>query len=79
LVGRAVAALGCSGWGRVDLILRNDGRPFLLEANTTPGMTSHSLVPMAALEAGISFDQLVTRILDLARLNTNVAPLATKP
>jgi D-alanine-D-alanine ligase len=61
------------------LILRDDGRPFLLEANTTPGMTAHSLVPMAALQAGVSFDELVQRILDLARLNTSEARPVAKP
>lgn len=68
LVMRAAAALGCSGWGRADLILRADGKPFLLEMNTTPGMTEHSLVPMAARAAGIEFDELVRRILELAHV-----------
>ena len=68
LVMRAVAALGCSGWGRADLILRDDGSPFLLEMNTIPGMTGHSLVPMAARVAGIAFDDLALRILELAHV-----------
>ena len=68
LVMRAVAALGCSGWGRADLMLRDDGKPFLLEMNTSPGMTAHSLVPMAARAAGIEFDELVVRILELAHV-----------
>lgn len=60
----AFAALGCSGWGRVDFMLDADGQPWLLEANTAPGMTSHSLVPMAARAAGLSFEALVLRILE---------------
>jgi D-alanine-D-alanine ligase len=60
----AYKALGCRGWGRVDAMRDADGRFWLLEVNTTPGMTSHSLVPMAALGAGINFDQLVLRVLD---------------
>ena len=64
----AFRTLGCRGWGRGDLILRADGRFFLLEMNTVPGMTDHSLVPMAARAAGISFDQLVLRILAEAGL-----------
>jgi len=68
LVMRAIEALGCRGWGRADLMLRDDGRPFLLEMNTSPGMTAHSLVPMAARAAGIEFDDLVVRILELAHV-----------
>jgi D-alanine-D-alanine ligase len=68
LTMRAVSVLGCSGWGRADLILRDDGKPFLLEVNTSPGMTAHSLVPMAARAAGIEFDELVMRILELAHV-----------
>jgi D-alanine-D-alanine ligase len=66
LAGLALAAfdlLGCSGWGRVDFLLDADGQPWLLEVNTVPGMTDHSLVPMAAMAAGLNFDQLVGRIL----------------
>ncbi len=59
----AFRALGCSGWGRVDILCDVQGKPWLLEANTVPGMTGHSLVPMAARAAGISFDDLVWRIL----------------
>lgn len=66
LVLKAWQALGCSGWGRIDVMQDSDGQFYLLEANTSPGMTSHSLVPMAARQAGISFPQLVVRILDLA-------------
>lgn len=68
LVMRSVEALGCSGWGRADLIRRRDGTVSLLEMNTSPGMTRHSLVPMAARVAGISFEQLVLRILELAHV-----------
>lgn len=63
LVRRAFRVLGCKGWGRVDLILTDDGLPYFLEMNTVPGMTDHSLVPMAAKVAGIEFDELVLRIL----------------
>jgi D-alanine-D-alanine ligase len=62
---RAFDALGCSGWGRVDLMLDPVGKPWLLEVNTAPGMTDHSLVPMAARHAGMSFSQLCVRILEL--------------
>jgi D-alanine-D-alanine ligase len=55
--------VGCSGWGRVDLILRADGSFSLLEVNTSPGMTGHSLVPMAAREAGMSYADLCVEIL----------------
>ncbi len=58
--------LGCKDWGRVDLILDKSGTPYFLEANTSPGMTSHSLVPMAANTVGISFDELVMQILALS-------------
>jgi D-alanine-D-alanine ligase len=60
---RAYRVLGCEGWGRVDVMLNRSGEPFLLEANTVPGMTDHSLVPMAARASGIAFDELVLRIL----------------
>jgi len=66
LVWDAWRALGCSGWGRVDVMTDGEGNFQLLEANTSPGMTSHSLVPMAASVAGMSFSQLVARILELA-------------
>ena len=64
LAVRAFAAVGCSGWGRVDLMRDTAGGFALLEVNTTPGMTNHSLVPKAAAAAGISFDDLVWRILE---------------
>lgn len=61
---RAFDVLGASGWGRVDLMVDEDGQPWLLEVNTTPGMTDHSLMPMAAKAAGIEFEELVWRILE---------------
>ena len=63
---RAFDVLGCRGWGRVDLMLDRAGKPHFLEVNTSPGMTDHSLVPMAARAAGVSFDELCVRILELA-------------
>jgi D-alanine-D-alanine ligase len=56
--------LGTSGWGRVDFLMDKTGKPWFLEVNTTPGMTDHSLVPQAAAEVGIEFDELVWRILE---------------
>ena len=65
---RAFRLAGCSGWGRIDLMLDRAGRPFLLEVNTSPGMTSHSLVPMAARAAGLSYEDLCLRILESAHV-----------
>lgn len=65
---RAFDALGCRGWGRVDLMLDKAGRPYLLEVNTSPGMTDHSLVPMAAKAVGMSYEDLCVRILELAHV-----------
>ena len=65
--GIAMAAfnvIGCAGWGRVDFMTGEDGQPQVLEVNTIPGMTSHSLVPMAARQAGIDFEELCWRILE---------------
>jgi D-alanine-D-alanine ligase len=62
---RAFRLAGCSGWGRIDLMLRADGTPSLLEVNTSPGMTGHRLVPMAARAAGISYEDLCLRILEM--------------
>ena len=65
----AYRAIGCEGWGRVDFLLRaSDNKPFLLELNTSPGMTSHSLVPMAARAAGMSYEVLCAEILRMASL-----------
>ena len=68
LVMKSAQALGCAGWGRADLIRRADGSVQFLEMNTSPGMTGHSLVPMAARQAGLSFNDLVLRILELAHV-----------
>lgn len=67
LVLRSFRVLGCSGWARVDLMIDRSGNPYFLEMNTAPGMTDHSLVPMAAKVAGISFEQLVVKVLEMAR------------
>ncbi len=69
LAKQAFALIGGQGWGRVDFLKDEAGKAYLLEANTSPGMTDHSLVPMAARQAGISFEQLVVRILELAGVN----------
>ena len=61
---QAFRAVGCSGWGRVDFLMDEAGAHYFLEVNTSPGMTDHSLVPMAAKAAGISFDALVIKILE---------------
>jgi len=65
---QAFRILGCSGWGRVDLMLDKKRSPYFIEVNTVPGMTDHSLVPMAARVAGISFEDLVVRILQSAHV-----------
>ncbi len=63
--------LGCRGWGRADLMIRaSDRKPFLLEMNTSPGMTSHSLVPMSARAAGIAYEDLCVRVLASATLDS---------
>ena len=68
-------ALGCRGWGRADLMIRaSDRKPFLLEINTSPGMTSHSLVPMSARAAGLSYEDLCLMLLADAALD---APAST--
>ena len=64
----AFRLVGCSGWGRVDLMLDAAGKPWLLEVNTSPGMTGHSLVPMAAKVAGLSYDDLCVKILEGAHV-----------
>lgn len=73
----AYRALGCRGWGRADLMIRaSDRQPFLLEMNTSPGMTSHSLVPMSARAMGLDYPQLCLLIASLARLDVPAAPRA---
>ena len=75
LAVEAYRALGCSGWSRVDFMLRaGDDAPFLLEINTSPGMTGHSLVPMSARAAGVSYEDLCIDILRLARLDLKPTP-----
>ncbi|RCW74327.1 D-alanine--D-alanine ligase [Pseudorhodoferax soli] len=70
-------ALGCRGWGRADLMIRaSDRKPFLLEMNTSPGMTGHSLVPMAARAAGIAYPDLCLRVLASAALDSPGAAAA---
>ncbi len=69
----AFAAIGAAGWGRVDFMLANDTTPLWLEVNTVPGMTSHSLVPMAAAGAGMDFAELVWRILETSFAPQNAA------
>lgn len=68
LILRSFQVLGCQGWGRVDLMIDHSGQPYFLEMNTLPGMTDHSLVPMGAKAAGISFDELVLQILGMAHV-----------
>ena len=66
----AFRVVGCHGWGRLDLMLDAENRPWFLEINTIPGMTDHSLVPMAARARGIAFDDLVLRILETAHVES---------
>ena len=66
---RAYNALGARGWGRIDIMLDRRDEPYLLELNTSPGMTSHSLVPIAARATGINYEDLALRILSLATLD----------
>ncbi len=65
----AFKATGAAGWGRVDLMMDKAGSPWLIEINTIPGMTDHSLVPMAAAAAGITFEELVVRILESSEVS----------
>jgi len=77
IVLQAYRTLGCRGWGRADLMVRaSDRRPFLLEMNTSPGMTSHSLVPMSAKAAGISYEALCVRLVAAAALDSPPAGAA---
>lgn len=70
LVVQSYRALGCRGWGRVDVMLRSaDNKPFLLELNSSPGMTGHSLVPIAAKQAGLDYEDLCVTILASATLD----------
>jgi D-alanine-D-alanine ligase len=74
----AYRALGCRGWGRADLMQRaSDGKIFLLEMNTSPGMTSHSLVPMSARAAGMGYEALCLHLLQQARLDATRSSAAT--
>jgi D-alanine-D-alanine ligase len=66
----AYRALGASGWGRVDIMCDHDGSPWVIELNTVPGMTDHSLVPMAAKAAGLTFGEMVIKILESTLSNT---------
>jgi D-alanine-D-alanine ligase len=75
IVLAAYQALGCRGWGRADLMIRaSDRQPFLLEMNTSPGMTSHSLVPMSARAAGLDYPALCLAVLAQATLDYPQAP-----
>jgi D-alanine-D-alanine ligase len=79
IVLAAYRSLGCRGWGRADLMIRaRDRQPYLLEMNTSPGMTGHSLVPMSARAAGISYEELCLQLLAAARLDV-VAPAQQAP
>lgn len=69
---QAFNVLGCKGWARVDFLMDEQGVHYFLEVNTSPGMTDHSLVPMAAKAAGISFDALVIRILEMTLVGDDV-------
>jgi len=70
LCERAFEAVGASGWGRIDVMLDRNGACYLLEVNTTPGMTSHSLVPKAAAQAGVNFEDLCWQILETSLSST---------
>ncbi len=79
LAKRAFALIGGQGWGRVDFLVSETGQPYVLEANTSPGMTDHSLVPMAARRAGISFEQLVLQVLGMAEISNCSSRLHPRP
>ena len=76
---KAFVAVGCEGWGRVDVMLDNDNRYFLLEINTSPGMTPHSLVPMGAKAEGVSYADLCVQILAQASCKIQPTKPATEP
>ncbi len=79
MVVQAYRALGCAGWGRAEVLIRQrDQEPFLLEMNTAPGMTDHSLVPMAARATGMSYEDLVLAILADARVHVQRTPERNK-
>ncbi len=81
IVVQAYRSLGCRGWGRADIMIRaSDRKPFLLEINTSPGMTRHSLVPMSARAAGISYEDLCLQLLAGATLDNpqGACPVATQ-
>ncbi|HYC35086.1 MAG TPA: D-alanine--D-alanine ligase [Usitatibacter sp.] len=71
---KSFRVLGCRGWGRADVMLRADGSYSFLEMNTSPGMTGHSLVPIAAKAAGLGYADLCVRILEMASLDTGRRP-----
>ena len=72
---QAFDSIDASGWGRVDIMVDESGRPYVIDVNTIPGMTTRSLVPMAAMQAGIDFDSLVLQILDTSMpARNNIAP-----
>ena len=73
VAARAYEALGCTGFARVDLMLDADSTPQVLEANAIPGLTDTSLFPMAADAAGVSFEELVARIVELAVARSGLA------
>ena len=75
----AFEAVGASGWGRADFMMDAAGRPLLLEINTIPGMTSHSLVPMAARAVGIDFPELAWRVLETSLTRVPVPPAPARP
>ena len=84
LVVQAFRSLGCRGWARADIMIRaSDRKPFLLEINTSPGMTGHSLVPMSARALGISYEDLCVGVLATATLNTppgaTLSPAQSQP
>ena len=72
LATAAFNEVGCTGWGRVDFMTGDDGKPQVLEVNTIPGMTSHSLVPMAAKKTGVDFAELCWRILETSLSDADV-------
>ena len=74
LVLQSYRSLGCRGWARADVMVReSDNQPFLLEINTSPGMTGHSLVPMSAAASGMPYAQLCVEILRMAALDLQIS------